>query len=149
VIFTGPDLGVLRRLAGQSLEILRGIRGAADTAVEQEADQPQVRIAVNREEVARHGINIADVQEVIELAVGGRSVSTLFEDDRRFDISVRYSPAARSTLAEIGNILVPAADGSRVPLSRLAELKVIDEIDESDFPPEPEPTPTPNPPKKP
>jgi cobalt-zinc-cadmium resistance protein CzcA len=126
VIFSGPDLAVLRDLAGQALGVLREIPGAADTAIEQDADQPQVRIQINRQEVARHGINVGDVQEVIELAIGGRSVSTLFDGDRRFDIAVRYAPEARGTLAEIGNILVPAADGGRVPLARLAELKVTD-----------------------
>ena len=126
VIFSGPDLGVLRDLGGQALGVLREVPGAADTAIEQEADQPQVRIEINRQEAARYGINVGDVQEVIELAIGGRPVSTLFEGDRRFDISVRYAPEARSTLAEIGNIMVPAADGSRVPLSRLAEVKVAD-----------------------
>ncbi len=126
VIFSGPDLAVLRDLGGQALGVLRGVPGAADTAIEQEVDQPQVRIQINRQEVARHGINIGDVQEVIELAIGGRPVSMLFEGDRRFDISVRYAPNARGTLAEIGNILVPSADGGRVPLSRLAELQIAD-----------------------
>ena len=126
VIFSGPDLGVLRDLGGQALGVLRGVPGAADAAIEQDADQPQLSIRIHRQEVARHGINIGDVQEVIELAIGGRPVSTLFEGDRRFDISVRYAPDARNTLAEIGNIMVPSADGSRVPLSRLAELKVAD-----------------------
>jgi cobalt-zinc-cadmium resistance protein CzcA len=126
VIFSGPDLAVLRKLAVQAEAILREIRGAADTAIEQEADQPQVRIQIDRQEMARHGIHIADVQEVIELAVGGKPVSTLFEGERRFDITVRYAPEARSTVAEIGKILVPAADGSRVPLSRIAELKIAD-----------------------
>ncbi|MGB9604282.1 MAG: efflux RND transporter permease subunit [Bryobacteraceae bacterium] len=124
VLLCGPDLGVLRAAARQTLEILRGIRGAADTAVEQEADQPQLRIRMRREEAARYGINAVDLQNVIELAIGGRSVSVLFEGDRRFDVVVRYVPEARSTLEEIGNILVPTADGGRVPLARVAEIGV-------------------------
>jgi cobalt-zinc-cadmium resistance protein CzcA len=126
VILRGPDLRVLRRTAMQVLEMVRGIRGAADTAIEQEGDQPQLRILVDRQEAARHGINVADVQEVIELAIGGRAVSTMFEEDRRFDIVVRYVPEARSTLTEIGNIVVPTADGGRIPLARLAEIRVVE-----------------------
>jgi len=125
VILSGPDLEVLRRTADQVLGVLRQVNGAADTAIEQEADQAQLRIRIDRGEAARHGINVTDIQEVIELAIGGRPVSTLFEGDRRFDIVVRYVPEARSTLNEIGNMLVPAPDGSRLPLSRLAEIKVV------------------------
>jgi cobalt-zinc-cadmium resistance protein CzcA len=124
VILSGPDLGFLRQTATRVCGILREVRGAADTAIEQEGDRPQLRIQVDRQEAARHGVNVADVQDVIEQAVGGRPVSTLFEGDRRFDIVVRYVPEARSTLTEIGNALIPTPDGGRVPLSRLAEIKV-------------------------
>ncbi len=126
VILTGPDLKVLRAKAGQVLGLLRGIRGAADTAIEQEPEQAQLRIEVDRGEVARYGVNVSDVQEVIELAVGGRPVAAMYEGDRVFDITVRYAPEARSTLAGIGGILVPTADGSRVPLARLARITVAD-----------------------
>jgi cobalt-zinc-cadmium resistance protein CzcA len=126
VILSGPDLGVLRATATEVLGIVQQIRGAADTAIEQEAEQAQVRLAVDRQEVARYGINIHDVQEVIELAIGGRPVSTLYEGDRSFDIVVRYVPDARGTIGDIGNILVPAVSGSRIPLARLADIRVAD-----------------------
>jgi cobalt-zinc-cadmium resistance protein CzcA len=124
VIMSGPDLGVLRAKADQVLKMLRQVPGAADTAVEQEADQPQLQIEIDRQEAARYGINVADIQGVVELAIGGRPVSTMFEGDRRFDIVVRYAPEARSTMAGIGSILIPAAGGARIPLSRVAEVKV-------------------------
>lgn len=126
VILSGPDLGTLRSKAEQVLEVMRRIPGAADTAIEQEADQAQVRIEVNRQEVARYGINVKDVQDVIELAVGGRPVSALYEGDRVFDIVVRYIPEARGTVGRIGNILVPTPDGGRVPLSALASIQIQD-----------------------
>jgi cobalt-zinc-cadmium resistance protein CzcA len=126
VILSGPDLGMLRQKAAEVLEIVRRIPGSADAAIEQEADQPQLGIRIDRQEAARHGINVADIQEVIELAIGGRPVSTLFEGDRRFDITVRYVPEARSSPGEIGNVLVAAADGRQVPLSRLADIQVMD-----------------------
>ncbi|MCW5977506.1 MAG: efflux RND transporter permease subunit [Bryobacteraceae bacterium] len=124
VILTGPDLAALREMAAQVVDELRQVHGAVDTAIEQEGDQPQLRIQVNRREAARHGISISDVQDVIELAVGGRPAGTMFDRDRRFDIVVRYLPEARGTLTEIGNILVTAGDGGRIPLARLAHIKV-------------------------
>ena len=126
VILIGPDLATLRHLAVTTLEVLRQVPGAADTAIEQEADQAQLRLRIDRQQVARYGINVRDVQDVIELAIGGRAVSTMFEGERRFDIAVRYLPAARTDPTAIGNILVPTRDGGRVPLSQLAEIKVVD-----------------------
>jgi cobalt-zinc-cadmium resistance protein CzcA len=124
VVLSGPDLGVLRRLAQQALVIVQQVPGAADTAIDQEADQPQLHIRIDRREAARYGINVAAIQEVIELAIGGRPASVMFEGDRRFDIVVRYIPEARGTFADIGNLLIATAEGGRIPLSRLAEIKV-------------------------
>jgi cobalt-zinc-cadmium resistance protein CzcA len=124
VIMSGPDLNLLRAKAEQVLGILRSIRGAADTAIEQEGDQPQLRIEVDRQACARYGINVAGVQEVVEMAIGGRPVSVMFEGDRRFDIVVRYVPEARSSVAEIGNILVPSPGGARIPLAQLAKIRI-------------------------
>jgi cobalt-zinc-cadmium resistance protein CzcA len=124
VIIHGPDLDELRRLARRTLAMLQEVRGAADTSIEQEEDQAQLRIVVNRREVARYGINVRDVQDVIELAVGGRAASTLYEGERRFDITVRYVPEARTDPVAIGNILVPTREGARVPLSRLADIRI-------------------------
>ncbi|MDD8026105.1 MAG: CusA/CzcA family heavy metal efflux RND transporter [Acidobacteriota bacterium] len=126
VIFTGSDLTEMRRMAGQTLDIIRGIRGAADSAVEQDSDQAQLRIAVDREAVARYGLNVADVQEVVELAIGGRAVSEIYEADRRFDITVRHAAAARGDVGAIRETLVAAPDGSRIPLAQLAAVEVRD-----------------------
>jgi len=124
VILSGPDLQVLRRLASQSLDVLEKVPGSADVAIEQEGEQPQVRIQVDRREAARYGINVEDIQEVIELAVGGHAVSTFYEAERRFDITVRYVPEARSTLPEIGNIVIATADSGRIPLARVARIEI-------------------------
>jgi heavy metal efflux system protein len=125
VIIRGPDLIELRRLANQTLGLLGNVPGAADTAIEQEADQAQLRIRVDRQVVARYGINVRDVQDVIELAIGGRAVSTLFEGERRFDITVRFVPEARTDPSAIGNILILTREGGRVPLSQLAEIRFV------------------------
>ncbi len=125
VIITGPDLKVLRRLGGEALDVLKTVPGAADTGIEQEDDQAQLRIRIDRQAVARFGLNVRDVQDVIELAIGGHSASTYFDGERRFDISVRYVPAARADAAAIGGILVSTKSGERVPLGQLADIQVV------------------------
>ena len=125
IIINGPDLALLRTLAKQGLAVIQQVAGAADSAIEQEENQAQVRIAINRQEVARYGINVKDVQDVIEMAIGGRSVSPMFDGERRFDITVRYSPEARTDMTAIGNILIPTREGGRVPLSTLAQITVV------------------------
>jgi heavy metal efflux system protein len=125
VIIGGPDLATLRHYADQTLEVIRKVPGAADSAIEQESDQAQLQITINRDEVARYGINVRDVEDVIEMAIGGRAVSTMFEGERRFDITVRYTPVARTDIAAIGNVLVPTREGGHVPLAQLADVKVV------------------------
>src|SRR5262249_4510167 len=120
-----PDLAELRRLGRETLAMLRQVPGAADTGIEQEEDQAQLRIHIDRQAVARYGINVRDVQDVIELAIGGRTVSEFFEGERRFDITVRYVPEARMDAGAIGTILVATRDGGRVPLSQLADIRVV------------------------
>jgi len=125
VIITGPDLQELRRLGRETLDVLKRVPGAADTGIEQEDDQAQLRIRIDRQAVARYGLNVRDVQDVIELAIGGRSASTYFDGERRFDITVRYIPEARTDAAAIGGILVATKAGERVPLSQLAAIEVV------------------------
>lgn len=124
VIISGADLSVLRRLANQTLEVLRVIPGAADTFLEQEGEQAQLRIRMDRQALARYGINVRDVEDVIEMAVGGRPVSTMFEGERRFDIVARFVPEARKDANAIGSILVPTHEG-RLPLSQLGDIRIV------------------------
>jgi cobalt-zinc-cadmium resistance protein CzcA len=126
VIISGPDLGELRALAGQTLELLRRVRGAADTSIEQEGDQAQLRIAINRLRVARYGINVSDVQDVIDLALGGAPIASVFEADRRFDVVARFAPEARANPAAIAELMIPTRDGARVPLVQLADIRASD-----------------------
>jgi cobalt-zinc-cadmium resistance protein CzcA len=125
VIIRGADLAMLREHAQKILTLIRAVPGAADSAIEQEADQAQLRILVDRQAIARYGINVRDVQDVIEMAIGGREAGTMFEGERRFDITVRYVPEARTDITAIGNVMVPTRDGAKIPLSQLAEIKVV------------------------
>lgn len=124
VIISGGDLKKLRELARRALALMRQVSGAADASIEQEDEQAQLRIRVKRDEVARYGINVSDVQDVIELAIGGRAVSSVFEGERKFDITVRYAPEARADAEAIGRILIPTREGGRAPLAQLAEITV-------------------------
>lgn len=125
VIISGSDLRQLRSLADRTLVVLAGVPGAADTFIEQESDQAQLRISINRRAVARYGINVRDVEDVIEMAIGGKPVSTVFEGERRFDVTVRFEAQARGDAGAIGAILIPTHEGGRVPLSQLADIKVV------------------------
>ncbi|MCX6620365.1 MAG: efflux RND transporter permease subunit, partial [Acidobacteria bacterium] len=125
VILVGSDLAELRALATRALGIISQVPGSADAALEQEADQAQLRIQIDRAKVARYGLNVEDVANLIELAIGGRTVSALYQGERKFDITARYSPKSRTGIGELADILVHAPDGARVPLAELAEIKVV------------------------
>src|SRR5215468_1273305 len=125
VIISGPDLVKLRHLAEHTLQMVQTVRGAADTSIEQEADQPGLRIQIDRAQLARYGLNVEDLSRIIESAVGGAAIGSVFEDSRHFDIAVRYAPEWRSDTGKLNEILVRTADGAQVPLGQLAEIKVI------------------------
>ena len=126
VILTGRDLPTLRNLGERTLAVLRDVRGAADTSIEQERDQAQLRIRIDRMQLARYALNVSDVQDVIDLAIGGSPITGLFEGDRRFDVVARFRPDARADPAAIGNLLIPTRDGGTVPLAQLADVRIVD-----------------------
>lgn len=121
----GDDMETLRRVGERVASVVRGLRGAADVQVDQVSGAPQLEISVDREAIARYGLNVADVQEVIRAAVGGEIAGQVFEGIRRFDILVRYRPEARSTPEAIREILVRAPGGARVPLEQLASVQEV------------------------
>jgi len=125
IIISGPDFKILRENASQALELIRTIPGAADSSIEQEADQPQLRISVRRDRIARYGINIRTVVDVISMAIGGHPAGEFFENERRFDIAVRYIPEARSDIAAIGAILIPTLAGGHVSLGQVSDIEVV------------------------
>ncbi len=121
----GEDLDLLRDRADDIAAVVGRLRGAADVQVDQVSGAPQLLIRVDRDAIARFGVNVAAVQQVIRAAVGGEVAGQVFEGIRRFDILVRYAPAARSTPAAIGRILVSGPDGLRIPLADLATIEEI------------------------
>ncbi len=105
----GPDLATLERKANEIAEVIRSISGAADVYAEQILGTPYLEIAVDREAAARYGVNVGDVLDVIETALGGENLTTTIEGRNRFPVRVRYSRELRDDLDSIRRILVPAA----------------------------------------
>ena len=119
----GDDLDVLKQYADEIAEVIREVEGAADVQVDQVSGVPQLRIRPDRQAIARYGINLEDVQNVIRAAIGGVSAGQIFEGIRRFDIFVRYSPNARSTKEDIQQLIIETPDGVKVPLEQIAKIE--------------------------
>ena len=118
----GEDLEVLQVKAAEIAEVLRRIRGTSDLIVETVAGQPYISVRPNRAKIARYGINVADVQAIVETAVGGKAITRIYEGERYFDLQLRYPEGRRDSVETIGDILVLAPGGARIPLSQLAEI---------------------------
>jgi len=122
----GDDMEVLKRKADEIAKVVSEVRGVADLRVEQVTGQPYFTVEIDRQKIARYGINVADIQEIIETAVGGKVATDVFEGERRFGVLVRFPENRRNDLESIGNILVNAPDGSRLPLAQLAKLALVE-----------------------
>jgi len=120
----GDDLGMLRNVSQQMVDVLYTIRGTSSASVFQEPPIPQINITVDREKAARYGINIADVQNVIQTGVGQAPVSTVFVGERVYNLTVRFGAASRDSPESLANLQVHTAAGLQVPLSQLADIRV-------------------------
>ncbi len=121
----GEDLNELKARADEIGSVILNVPGAADVQVDQISGVPQLVIRPDREAVARYGLNISDVQETIRAAVGGVEAGDIFEGIRRYAIFVRFEEAARDRSEAIAEILIPSADGNRIPLDQLAHIEEI------------------------
>jgi len=120
----GSDLKVLQDRADQVTHILASIRGATDVAAEQQAGLAQVMVDIDRAKVSRYGINVSDVERVMEIGMGGKAASQFLEGERRFDITLRYEENARNSVAGLENLTVQTPEGPRIPLSELSTIKI-------------------------
>ena len=118
----GDDMDVLLREANQVAAVVRKVQGAADVKVQQITGLPVLQVRIDRPAIARYGINVADVQEVIQSAIAGTEATTVLEGFMRFDLVVRFPSDVRSDPAAIGNLLVAAPSGAKVPLSQIARI---------------------------
>jgi len=117
----GPDVFVLEAKAKEIAAVLSGIRGVTDLDYDHLVGQPQLQIVVDRAATARYGINVQDVQDVVEAATKGRAVTQIFEGERRFDLTVRVAHEGEP-LATLKRLAVSAPSGERIPVVQLAEI---------------------------
>ena len=120
----GDDLDVLRDKAEEIAVLLQQIDGVKDIKIEQIAGQPYLTIDINRQKIARYGINVADVQEIITTAIGGKAATQVYEGERRFDLTLRFPESYRNSVAAIGEIRVKSASGALIPMSELATIEM-------------------------
>ncbi len=118
----GDDLDQLLESSNEILEVIEQINGVADARVEQVTGLPMLSVIPDRVSLSRYGINVADVQHVIQTAIGGQGAGTIYEGDRRFEIMVRLDESLRRDLSRLSELPVPLNDGSYVPLSEVAQL---------------------------
>jgi cobalt-zinc-cadmium resistance protein CzcA len=118
----GADLSVLQDKAVQMKNVLAKVPGFTDLTVVRELGQPSLLIDVDRDKIARYGINVSDVEAVISAAVGGQAVTQVIQGEKLFDLVVRMQPQFRSSAHDIGNLLVGTPDGQQIPLSQLATI---------------------------
>ena len=121
----GKNLYESEKKAVEVFKVLETVDGIEDLGVIRNIGQPELRIELNESRLARYGVAKEDVQSIIEMAIGGKSASLLYEDERKFNIMVRYESAFRRSENEIGKILVPAKDGSMIPIRELADIHTI------------------------
>ncbi len=119
----GPDLNVLQKKAIEIRDVLAKTPGFKELTVVRELGQPSLLIDADRAKIARYGINVADVEAVVQAAIGGQAATQVIQGEKLFDLIVRMEPKYRSSARDIGDLLVPAPAGQQIPLSELASIK--------------------------
>lgn len=119
----GDNPVLLRQLAAQLVAALNGVEGTTAAAIFQEPPIPQIVIEIDRAAIARYGINISDVTNLIQTGIGGAAVSQAYVDDRVYNVTTRFAPDTRNSPDAIGKLMLPAVGGARIPLSQVASIK--------------------------
>ena len=122
----GNDFRETRRIAAEVERVLKAVPGARGVMIAQEPPLPQMRIIVDRKKAARFGINVADVADLIGTGIGGKPVAQLFVDERHYDIAVRFTSESRGDSAAIGDLVLTAPTGARIPLAEVATIRLDD-----------------------
>ncbi len=118
----GPDLNVLQSEALEIKRRLSGVPGFTELTVVRELGQPSLLIDVDRDKIARYGINVADVEAIVQAAIGGQAATQVIQGEKLFDLVVRMKPEFRESATQIGNLLVGTPSGQQIPLSELANI---------------------------
>jgi heavy metal efflux system protein len=122
----GEDLAVLREKGDAIAKALSGVKGSTDLRVERVTGQNYLNIKINRDSISRYGINVEDVNDIIESAIRGRLTSIIYEGERRYDLIVRYPQSYRKNVEDIGNLLLRSPGGALVPMKDVAQIDLID-----------------------
>ncbi len=121
----GPDFTVLDKASREVMAQLKTVNGVEDLGILKNLGQPEFRIELDQRKMAFYGVNTADAQSVIEMAIGGKAATQLYEGERKFDIRIRYQEGFRDDQDKIENLMVPANDGAKVPLKNIADIKTL------------------------
>ncbi|HRI78778.1 MAG TPA: CusA/CzcA family heavy metal efflux RND transporter [Cyclobacteriaceae bacterium] len=119
----GDDFVVLERKADSVRDIMSKIPGVQDLGIFKSLGQPELRVELDRLKMARYGANVVEANNLIEMAVGGKKVSTFYAGERRFDIRVRFSPEYRTSVKEIRRLMVRCTNGTKIPMREIADIK--------------------------
>ena len=122
----GDDFNSMNATAEKIAGVLRRTNGATDVKVEQTTGLPMLDIRVNRDAMARLGVTAQDVQDIVNATLGGQQSGMIFEGDRRFPVVIRLSEAQRADISLLSQVQVPTPGGQFVPLSSVADIRVID-----------------------
>lgn len=120
----GDDFKEIRRIAEEVMSTLHQVKGAVDLAIDQEPPLPQLQIKADRNKIAQYGLNVADVSELIETAIGGKAISQIFQEGKVYDIICRYQEESRNTPEKIGALMLTSESGMKIPLSQIATIKL-------------------------
>ncbi len=120
----GDNFAKLEQIADSVSSIMRRIKGVEDLGIFKSLGQPELRVEIDRIKLARYGANIFEANNIIEMAIGGKKATTLYEGERRFDIRLRFSPEFRLNEKEIGKLLVPCTNGTKIPMREIADIKL-------------------------
>lgn len=121
----GEDLFELEKYADQVAASLKTVRGIEDLNVFRNIGLPELRIQLHDSKMSRYGIDVADAQAVIEMAIGGRAVTKFYENERMFDVRIRFAKEYRDDDEKIGDILIPSKDGKKIPIREIATISYI------------------------
>ena len=122
----GDELDALKAVSEQVARVLKSVQGSTDIRIERLSGQQALTVDIDRKAIARHGLNVADVQSVIESAIGGKDVTTVYEGERRYAVVVRFPEAFRGSPEAIGATLLTTASGAQVPLNNVASIELVD-----------------------
>jgi cobalt-zinc-cadmium resistance protein CzcA len=122
----GDDLKTLESKGQEIVNVMRSVRGVADLGLFRVIGQPNLQFKVDRAKAARYGLNVSDVQDAVETAVGGKAVGQVLQGEQRYDMVVRYDAPYRSTIQDVENIRLVSPSGERVALSQLCDVQVLD-----------------------